>query len=88
MGLQEMGCGGMDWMKLTQVRDRWQALVTAVMNFQVPRNAGNFLTSWKPVSFSRKTLLHRVSKYILVHLELHILNFITNSCICNTRVIW
>jgi len=28
----------------------------------VPRNAGNFLTSCKPVSFSRKTLYHGVSK--------------------------
>jgi hypothetical protein len=25
-------------------------------------NAGNFLTSWKPVRFSRRTLLHGVSK--------------------------
>jgi hypothetical protein len=37
--------GGMDWIDLTQNRDRWQALVNAVMSLQVPQNAGNFLPS-------------------------------------------
>jgi hypothetical protein len=30
-------------------------------------NTGNFLTSYRPVSFSRKTLLPGVSKYVAVH---------------------
>ena len=63
--LQEVGCGYMDWIGLAQDRDRWRTLV----------DAGNFLTSCKPVSFSKRTLHHGVNKYIYI-LNLFIYLFI------------
>jgi hypothetical protein len=50
---------GMDWIELAEDRERWRA-VNAVMNVWVPEIAGNFLTSCKPVSFSRRTVLRGV----------------------------
>jgi hypothetical protein len=34
--LREVGCGCVDWMELAQDKDRWRALVSAVMNLRVP----------------------------------------------------
>ena len=47
MVLQEVGGGCGDGMELAQDRDRWRALVSTVMNLQVPKKVGNFLTSFR-----------------------------------------
>ena len=62
LDLQEVGFGHVDSIGLAQDTDRWQTLVSAVMNIRVPGNAGNFLTSCKPVSCSRRTLHHGVNE--------------------------
>ena len=62
MDLQEVGGDCEDWMELAQDRDRWRALVSTVMNLRVPKIRGISRLAAETVSFSRRTLLHGVSK--------------------------
>jgi hypothetical protein len=54
MDLREIGWDGGDWIDLAEDRDRWRALVNAVMNLQVPYNAWKFLSGCTIGSFSRR----------------------------------
>jgi len=43
MDLQEVGCGGMDWIDMALDRDRWREIVNAVMNLLVYIKCVEFL---------------------------------------------
>ena len=62
MDLQEVGGSYGDWMELAQDRDRWWALASTVRNLRVPKMRGISRLTTEPVSFSRRTLVHGVSK--------------------------
>jgi hypothetical protein len=52
MDLKKTGSEEVDWSDLAQMTDKWQAVVSTVMNLPVPQNAGNFLPTFT------STLLH------------------------------
>ena len=62
MDLQEVGGGCGDWMELSQDRDMWRALVSTVRNLRDPKMRRMSSLAAEPVSFSRRTVLHGVSK--------------------------
>jgi hypothetical protein len=63
MDFLEVGWGDMDWIGLAQDRDRWRALVDAVMNLRVPQNAGKLSSVLTTSDLSSSAQLHGVSYF-------------------------
>jgi hypothetical protein len=59
-----MALYGVDWIDLAQHWDKLRAVVSAVMNLRVQQNAGNFLTTWRALTFSKRTVVLGVSDLI------------------------
>jgi hypothetical protein len=56
-----IGWGGIDWIDLAQDRDQYRVLLNTVINIQVPKSVGKFLSSCATGGSSRRTQLHGVS---------------------------
>jgi hypothetical protein len=65
MDLREIGCGGMDWMDLAYNREKWRALVSAVMKLRVYKILRSHrlaaqLVAFRVLSFTELVNLHCV----------------------------
>jgi hypothetical protein len=59
--LREIRYGIIDWIGLTLDRDQWMALVNIVINLQVLKNVGKFLSNCTTRGLSRRSNLHGVT---------------------------
>jgi hypothetical protein len=67
MNIEETGWGRVDWIRLAQDRDQCLVHVKTVISIQIPQRAGNFLSKWEVISFSRRNQLCEV-RYPIQHL--------------------
>jgi hypothetical protein len=63
MDLVEIGWIGIDWIGLDQDRDKWRALVNAVMKFKVPQNPGKLSSGCSIGGLSSGAQLRRVTLF-------------------------
>jgi hypothetical protein len=61
MDLLEIGWGGVDWIGLAQDKDKWRALVNAVVNLRVLQNAGKLSIGYIIGGLSSSSQFHRIS---------------------------
>jgi hypothetical protein len=53
----------MGWIGVAQDRNKWPAVVNAVMNLWIAQNAENIMSGCRMTSFSRRTLLRGVNSW-------------------------
>jgi hypothetical protein len=82
MDLLEIGWGGVDWIGQAQDRDKWRALVNAVMNLRVPYNAGKLSRGYIIGGFSSSFKFHRVSYFMSYGSLLYLLGLIFSTSAC------
>jgi hypothetical protein len=61
MDIREIGRDGVDWIGLAQDKDKWRALVNAVMNVRVPGSVGKLSSGFTTGGLSNSAQLHRAS---------------------------
>jgi hypothetical protein len=86
LDLLVIGWGGVEWIGLAQDRDKWRALMNAVMNLRVPLNAGKLSSGYIIGGFSSSSQFHRVNICSFVHqCNIHFLLFIVNVTLMDKR---
>jgi hypothetical protein len=61
MDILEIGWGGVDWIGVAWDRDKWKALVNAVMNLRVSYNSGEVSSGCTIGGLSSSAQFYRVS---------------------------